>query len=103
VSAGRRFVVKQPAEGTGGESFQPTNYSKLTDSNNCVFFLVLTDNYSCSSLDSPPSCALCPSLPAIAMSAIADMLITSHFDAQALKSTRSFGVAFLSRNPWRRV
>ncbi len=48
------------------KAFQPTNYSKLTDSNNCVFFLVLTDNYSCSSLDSPPSCALCGSLPAVA-------------------------------------
>ena len=74
------------------KAFQPTNYSKLTDSNNCVFFLVLTDNYSCSSLDSPPTCALCPSLHAFALSAIADMLITSQFNAQALKSTRSFSV-----------
>ena len=52
------------AEGTGGESFQPTNYSKLTDSNNCEFFLVLTDDNSCCFLDSPP-CALCESLPAV--------------------------------------
>jgi hypothetical protein len=85
------------------KAFQPTNYSKLTDSNNCVFFLVLTDNNSCFSLDSPPSCALCGSLRAIALSAIADMLITSQFVTQALKSKRSFPARCLSRNPWRRV
>lgn len=79
----REPVLKErPAEGTGGESFQPTNHSKLTDSNNCVFFFLLTNNYSCFSLDSPPPCALCRSLFIAVLSANADMLNTSHFIAQ---------------------
>ena len=66
-----------------GRKLQPTNHSKLTDSNNCVFFLILTNNYSCSFLDSSPPCALCRSLPAIKLSLFADMLITSQIIAQA--------------------
>ena len=54
-------------------------------------FLVLTDNHSCFSLDSPPPCAFCRSLPAHRRCRrFADMLITSQFAAQAPKQLEVF-------------
>ena len=42
---------KRPKEDTEGESFnQPNNHSKLTDSNNCILFVVFISNYYCFSI-----------------------------------------------------
>jgi hypothetical protein len=103
IGGGPVLGSERPAEGTGGESFS-TN--QLFEADRLEQLRVFSCSYrQLFLLFSRLPSVLCPLqvAPAVALSAIADMLITSQLIAQALKTKQSFPGSDLSRNPWRRV